>query len=317
MNKKHHILIIDDVHPLFMSKLSGYSMEYVPDISEGVLWDAMQEATILVMRSKLNMTADWIDRAPKLKLIARLGSGMDNIDVDYATTQGIHCINAPEGNRNAVAEQAVGTMLTLLSNVYKGDREISQGVWDRKGNEGRELRNLTVGIIGYGNVGSRLAELLVGFGCEILAYDLYKNGFGYAQIKEVHLAELQDRSDIVTIHVPLTNNSQNMVNDEFIDKMKKSFLLLNLSRGAVVNISALINGIKSGKVLGVGLDVLPNEKLDTYTDEEQNNLSYLSDSKAVMISPHIGGITKDAYIMLAEVLADKILKWDIRLPLVN
>jgi len=132
MNKKHHILIIDDVHSLFMSKLSGYSMEYVPDISEGVLWDAMQEATILVMRSKLNMTADWINRAPKLKLIARLGSGMDNIDVDYATTQGIHCINAPEGNRNAVAEQAVGTMLTLLSNVYKGDREISQGVWDRK-----------------------------------------------------------------------------------------------------------------------------------------------------------------------------------------
>jgi len=317
MGKNHRILVIDDVHSVLLEKLAAYSVNYMPTIAVDALEDALQEATILVMRSKLNVTAEWIDRAPNLKLIARLGSGMDNIDVNYATAKGVHCINAPEGNRNAVAEQAVGMMLMLLSNVYKGDREISERVWDRKGNEGRELRNLTVGIIGYGNVGSRLAELLVGFGCEILAYDLYKHGFGTSQVKEVSLAELQNQSDIVSIHVPLTPISKNMVNQEFIDRMKKPVVILNLARGAVVNISALIYGIKNGKVLGAGLDVLPNEKLETLSKKEIELLSYLSDSKVVVMSPHIGGITRDAYILLAEVLADKILKWDNNLPLVN
>jgi D-3-phosphoglycerate dehydrogenase len=317
MKKEHHILIIDDVHPLLLDKLSSYNVEYAPDISMAALSDAIVSATILVMRSKLTMSAEWIDKATNLKLIGRLGSGLDNIDVEYAAAKGIHCINAPEGNRNAVAEQAIGTMLALLSNVYRGDREISKGLWNRKSNEGRELINLTVGIIGYGNVGSRLAELLVGFGCQVLAYDLYKNGFETDGVKEVSLATLQDKADIVSIHVPLSKSSLNMIDGAFISRMRKPFVLLNLSRGQVVNIIGLINGIESGKVLGAGLDVLPNEKLATFSHEEEKELRYLSDSEVVILSPHIGGITKDAYIKLAEVLGDKIIKWDNNLPLVN
>lgn len=307
MPTKHHILIIDHVHPVLLDILKEYDTVYAPDISIAELQAALQKATVLVMRSKLKLTKEWIDLAPHLQYIGRLGSGMDNIDVHYAESKGIICQNAPEGNRNAVAEQTLGMILSLLANVPKAAAEVANGLWDRAGNQGVELQNMTVGIIGYGNVGSRLAELLVPFGCTVLAYDKYVCDFGTQAVQEVTLEELQKRADLVSVHVPLNEHSSDMINVIFLEKMKKPFYLFNLSRGEIVKISDLINGLKSKKVLGVGLDVLPNEKLDTYSEIENQELNYLIDSQNVIVTPHIGGLTKESYKKLAEVLAKKII----------
>lgn len=309
MRTKQHILIIDHVHPVLLDILASEEVIYRPDILLSELADALRETTVLVVRSKLRFTREWIDKAPKLKYIGRLGSGMDNIDVDYATQLGIVCENAPEGNRNAVAEQTMAMLLSLLANVPKASAEVAAGTWDRKGNQGVELQNLVVGIIGYGHVGSRLAELLFPFGCEILAYDRFISGFGERNVQEVSLEELQQKADIISLHVPLNEHSFEIINSLFIDQMQKPFYILNLARGAVINISNLINGLETKKILGAGLDVLPNEKLETHTQLEREQVNYLSENERVMLTPHIGGLTKDSYKKLAEVLGEKILRW--------
>lgn len=309
MRTKQHILIIDHVHPVLLDIVASEHVVYRPDITISELEEALSAVTMLIMRSKLRFTQEWIDKAPSLKYIGRLGSGMDNIDVEYATQRGILCENAPEGNRNAVAEQTMGMLLSLLTNVPKASAEVAAGVWDRKGNQGVELQNLTVGIIGYGHVGSRLAEVLAPFGCRILAYDKYLSGYENERVKEVSLEQLQNEADIVSLHVPLNKFSFEMIDDLFIKKMRKSFYILNLARGEVVNISDLINGLESHKIIGAGLDVLPNEKLDSYTNLERECLMYLSENERVILTPHIGGLTKDSYKKLAEVLGEKIMRW--------
>jgi len=309
MHSKHQILIIDHVHPVLLNLLEGHQIVYRPEISLEDLQNAMQRATILVMRSKLKLTKKWIDLAPELKYIGRLGSGMDNIDVAYAESKGITCQNAPEGNSNAVAEQTVAMLLSLLANVPRASAEVATGIWERKRNEGVELQNMTVGIIGYGHVGSRLAEILSSFGCKVLAYDKFVSGFASDKVTEVALEELQEQADIVSLHVPLNEYSYEMVNDRFIQQLAKPVYLLNLSRGQVVNISDLINGLESNKIVGAGLDVLPNENLQTLTTRQQEELNYLTDNQRVVVTPHIGGLTKDSYEKLAKVLGEKVLKW--------
>ncbi len=306
--KTTNIIIIDHVHPILLDELRDYDVRYLPDIQPSALSPELITAEVVVVRSKLRFTKEWIDKAPKLKMIARLGSGMDNIDKAYAKEKGVTCINAPEGNRNAVAEQTVGMMLSLLSNTFKGSSEIGKGIWNRKGNEGLELQNLTVGIIGFGNVGSTLASRLSSFGCKILAYDRFISGYGKDIVHECTLEYLQKNSDIITLHTPLNKFSKNMVNSEFIEGVEKPFFLLNLSRGEVVVIKDLIKGLQSKKILGAALDVLPNEQLDSYSKMERKQLVYLSDNKRVILSPHIGGLTKDSFKKLAEVLAIKIKK---------
>jgi D-3-phosphoglycerate dehydrogenase len=302
----HRILVIDEVHEVFIDKLNGLPLDYLPNITIEELPNALFNATILVLRSKLKLDQKWIDLAPKLELIGRLGSGMDNIDVDYANQKGIICLNAPEGNRNAVAEQTIGMMLSLLNNVVKANDEISQGKWLRKQNEGLELKNLTVGIIGYGNVGKELAAKLHIFGCEVLAYDKYLKDFTDDIVKEVNLKELQQKSDVITLHVPLNESSKYMVDQGFINGVSKPFYLLNLSRGQVVNIPDLILHLKGGKVLAAGLDVLPNEDLSSFAEKEQKELEFLTQNPKVILTPHTGGLTKDSFKLLAEVLANKI-----------
>lgn len=269
------------------------------------------------MRSKLHFSKDWIKLASKLKVVGRLGSGMDNIDVEFAESQGIACYNAPEGNRNAVAEQTIGIMLSLLANVYRSAKQVERNIWDRKGNIGIELEQLTLGIIGYGNVGSQLAKRLRGFGCEVLAYDKYKKDYGNEFVKETDLEEIFEKADVVSFHVPLNESSKYMFNSHFISSMRKSFYLLNLSRGEVVKTSDLINGFKDGKILGCGLDVLENEKLETLTTEQENNFTYITENENIILTPHIGGLTQNSFIRLAEVLSDKILQWAKGRPLVN
>lgn len=302
----HTILIIDEVHEIFLEKLKGQKIIYVPNITLEELPKQLEFATILVLRSKLILDKSWIDRAPKLKLVGRLGSGMDNINQDYAKKKGIICLNAPEGNRNAVAEQTIAILLSLLTNVVKSNNEIKDRKWLRKDNEGIELKNLTVGIIGYGNVGQTLAAKLNVFGCKILAYDRFLNNFGDEFAQEVTLEELQHQSDIISLHVPLNEFSDNMVDLEFMNRVSKPFYLLNLSRGKVVNTADLILKLKEGKVLGAGLDVLPNENLNSYDEYENEELSFLTRSENVILTPHTGGLTKDSFKLIAEVLADKV-----------
>lgn len=302
----HTILVIDEVHEVFFEKIEGSTINYSPNITIEELPDALTNATILVLRSKLMLDKKWIDLAPKLQVIGRLGSGMDNIDLAYANQKGIACLNAPEGNRNAVAEQTIGMMLGLVTHTVKSNNEIGQGKWLRRENQGLELKNLTVGIIGYGNVGKELAYKLRVFGCDVIAYDKYLKNFGDDFVGEVTLEELQQKSDVITLHVPLNESSKNMVNRGFIDSVSKPFYLLNLSRGQVVNIPDLILHLKSGKVLGAGLDVLPNENLSSYTEKEKKELELLNQNDKVILTPHTGGLTKDSFKLLAEVLANKI-----------
>jgi D-3-phosphoglycerate dehydrogenase len=309
MSRAHHILIIDDCHQVLQDALGAYEVVYMPTITEAELEVELAKATILIMRSKLRITKEWIDRAPLLELLGRLGSGMDNIDVVYAAQRGIKCINAPEGNSNAVAEQTIGMMIGMLANVSRSSRQVRNDVWDRKGNQGKELKNLCVGIIGYGNVGSALAKLLHVFGCKVLAYDKFKVGFGNEFVEEVSLEKLKSESDLVTLHVPLNEFSHEMINQSFISEMVKSFYLLNLSRGNVVKMSDIIFGLKEGKILGASLDVLPNEDILNLTDKEQKELDYLSENEDVIVTPHIGGLTADSYKLLAEVLVEKINNW--------
>lgn len=317
MQGQHHILIIDAVHEILLQKLATNSVMYAPNIAINDLEETLQNASVLILRSKLQLTKEWIDKAPKLKYIGRLGSGMDNIDVAYAESKGITCHNAPEGNKNAVAEQTMAMLLSLLSNIPRASAELAAGQWNRKSNQGIELRNLTVGIIGYGHVGSRLAELLAPFGCQILAYDKFIAGFGSQLVREVSLQELQMHADVVTLHVPLNEFSDEMINHSFITAMKKPFYLLNLSRGRVVKIFDLINGLERKKITGVGLDVLPNEKLETYTQNEQSELTYLVENKKVILTPHIAGLTVDSYQQLSVVLGDKLKMWLESYPFVN
>lgn len=317
MQGQHHILIIDAVHEILLQKLATNSVMYAPNIAITDLEETLQNASVLILRSKLQLTKEWIDKAPKLKYIGRLGSGMDNIDVAYAESKGITCHNAPEGNKNAVAEQTMAMLLSLLSNIPRASAELAAGQWNRKSNQGIELRNLTVGIIGYGHVGSRLAELLAPFGCQILAYDKFIAGFGSQLVREVSLQELQMHADVVTLHVPLNEFSDEMINHSFITAMKKPFYLLNLSRGRVVKIFDLINGLERKKITGVGLDVLPNEKLETYTQNEQSELTYLVENKKVILTPHIAGLTVDSYQQLSVVLGDKLRMWLESYPFVN
>lgn len=304
----HTILIIDEVHEVFLEKLKSFNIIYVPDVTLDELPELLKDTTILILRSKLRLDQFWINLAPQLQLVGRLGSGMDNIDEDYARSKGITCLNAPEGNRNAVAEQTIAMMLSLLTNVVKSNNEIGHGQWLRKNNEGIELKNLTVGIIGYGNVGKALVAKLRVFGCKILAYDKFLNDFSDEFVQEVTLNELQQKSDIITLHVPLNKYSKNMVDSAFIKSVSKPFYLLNLSRGEVVNIPHLISNLKEGKVLGAGLDVLPNENLISYDAHENEQLSYLIQSENVILTPHTGGLTKDSFKLLAEVLANKVYK---------
>lgn len=299
-------MIIDDVHSFLLDELSEHELHYKPDITPEELKLALPSAEILVMRSKLHLDSSWIDLAPKLKIIGRLGSGMDNIDVEHAEAKGIVCLNAPEGNRASVAEQTIGMMLSLFSNIVCSSKEVAKGVWDRKKNVGTELSSKTVGIIGYGNTGSALAERLIPFGCKILAYDLYKEGFGSEEVLECTLEDIWKQADVVSLHVPLNKESYHLVNKEFISKMHSEFYLFNLSRGEVIQTSDCLDALRSGVIKGMGLDVFENERISQLTDKQKVEFEELVNHPRVIMTPHIGGLTTESYKRLAEVLAAKI-----------
>lgn len=306
------ILVTDDTHPILQQRLekAGFACDILPTLDRDGVLDIVGRYDGLVVRSKIAIDRGFIDKALNLKCIGRVGAGMETIDVAYAESRGIRCLNSPEGNRTAVGEHTVGLLLALFNHIARADSEVRRGVWNREGNRGLEISGKTVAIIGFGNMGGSFARCLRGFGCEILAYDKYRKGYAPDHVKECSLRECFDKADVVSFHVPLTDETLHYADDNFFGSFRKPFYLINTSRGAVVQTSALAKAIEDGKVLGAALDVVEYENmakdgLDVGTLPD--DFRYLLGSERVVFTPHVAGWTAESKVKLAEVLADKII----------
>lgn len=304
------ILVTDKVHSIFFSILEKHNFFLInkPDINYNELYNILPEYDGLIIRSNLIIDKDIISIAKKLKFIGRLGSGLDNIDIEFATKNNIICLNSPEGNRNSVAEQALGMLLSLMHNICKSNFELKNGYWNRYENSGVELDGKIIGIIGYGNTGSEFARKLLTFNVNILAYDKYKSGFSSFWVKETSLEDIQENADIISLHIPLNNETQNFVNENFINKCKKNFYLINTSRGKIVNTFDVYKALVSGKIIGVALDVIEFESTNF------KNLSIVPDylkeminMPNVIITPHTAGLSDVSLYKMSKILAQKII----------
>lgn len=306
------ILFLDEVHEILANRLTeaGHSCIHAEEKSLEECLQLVQNVDGIVIRSRFSMNETFLKYATQLKFIARSGAGMENIDVPYCSERGITLYNSPEGNRNAVAEHALGMLLSLMNKLNTADQEVRSGKWDREGNRGIELDGKTVGIIGYGNNGKIFAKKLRGFDVNVLAYDKYKQSFGSDFVKECTLDAILDQADVISFHIPQNQETVFFANDAFFSKIVKPIFLLNLSRGKIVETEALVKAIESGKVLGAGLDVLEYEKTSFESFFEQElpiPFRYLLNSPKVILTPHVGGWTNESYFKLSNVLADKIL----------
>ena len=304
---KNSILIVDDIHPIFMEKAAakGYQCDYKPLIKADEALQIIGGYAGLVIRSKFRVDKQVIDAGTNLRFVARAGAGMDNIDEAYAAEKGISLINAPEGNSDAVGEHAVGLLLSLMNNLNKGDAEIRNGSWQREANRGYELKGKTVGIIGYGHMGQSFARKLSGFQVDVIAYDKYKTGFSDRYAREVSMEDIVKHSDVLSLHIPLTAETNGLVDDEYLFHFKKPIFFINTSRGKTARVSAVLDAIKKGKILGAGLDVLEVEKFPALT--EQAWFGELRQSGKVLLSPHVAGWTFDSYRKISEVMAEKLV----------
>lgn len=302
------LLIADDIHPVFIETVekAGFLVDYRPHISYEQALDAIANYEGLVLRSKFKVKADFIDAAKKLKIIARAGAGVDNIDVEYAERKGIHLVSAPEGNCDAVAEHMMGMLLALLHNLRKGDLEIRGGFWKREENRGVELGGKTIGLIGYGNNGQAMAHKLSGFGVNVLAYDKYRISYSDSFAKEATMDVIFKEADVVSLHIPLTAETRNMVNADFLGQFRKAIWLLNGSRGEVVAIEEVIKALHEKKIIAAAFDVLPIEKFPALT--ETSWFEELKTFPNVILSPHVAGWSVESYYKIAKILADKLVK---------
>jgi D-3-phosphoglycerate dehydrogenase len=307
------ILLADSNHPVLQDTLTanGFTFDSFWDKSKEELIALLPQYDALVIRSKFKITKEIIDACPNLKCIGRVGAGMENIDVTYATKKGIICLHVPEGNMDAVGEHALGMLLMLLNNIKKADAEVRKGIWIRAENRGTEIKHKVVAIIGYGFMGSSFAKKISGLGCEILVYDKYKHGFGNEFVKETTLEEIYERADIVSLHVPLTDETNYMVNKIFIEAFKKPIYIINTARGKCLNTTDLVEEIKKRKVLGACLDVLEYETtsfeaLDPKTFPEP--FKFLIASDKVILTPHIAGWTNESNYKMSKLIAEKIIK---------
>ncbi len=305
------VLVVDTVHPVLIEGIKGLQYEIVEDYSSSKkeLISKMGEYLGLVVRSRFPIDQQFLKSCSKLKFIARVGAGMENIDIPCAKEMGIHLISAPEGNRDAVGEHALGMLLMLFNNLKRSDAEVRQGIWKREENRGFELNGKTIGIIGYGNMGSAFAEKLNGFGVEVIAYDKYKSGFGNENVKEVSLEELQQKTDVLSLHIPQAADTLGMVNENFINAFAKNFYLINTARGKSVNTTSLVKALENGKIKGACLDVLEFEKAsfeNMFDSDIPKEFQYLLESDKVILSPHIAGWTVESNQKMAETIVSKL-----------
>ena len=303
------ILLLDKNHPLITEQLSekGFVLEEDFSSSYEQVLDKIHLYEGIIIRSRIPLDAHFLEKAKNLKFIARVGAGMENIDIAKAQELGIKLINSPEGNKDAVAEHVIGTLLVLMNRLFISSNEVKKGIWLREENRGEEILGKTFGIIGYGNMGKAVAKRLSGFGCKTIFYDIKPN-LSDEFATQVSLQELQENADILSLHTPLTEDTLYMIDEEFISKMKKNFYFINTARGKNLKTSALVNALKSGKIKGACLDVLEYEKTSFENLETKNeDLEYLLNSEKAIITPHIAGWTHESKIKLAQVIVDKIL----------
>jgi len=305
------VLIADDFHPALMDCLDreGISYHYAPQATRADILVCLREGYEgLIIRSKTPVDEELLGASPLLKWVGRGGSGTDNIDVDAAARLGIDVFNAGAANADSVAEHTLGMLLSLLHNLARADAEVRRRLWKREENRGTELKGKCVGIIGFGNTGTAVAARLQGFGVEVIAYDKYKQNFGNKQVKEVSLEQLQQHADIITLHIPLTDETRGSVNANFVAKCKNPFYLLNLSRGEIVKTSDVLNAMETGYIAGFAADVLENEQLQKFTDNDNFWFDSLIRSPRVVLAPHIGGWSHESYRRISEVIAGEVMQ---------
>lgn len=305
---KPRVIITAFAHSSLQEDLAQRGFEV--NVEEQISYDALLESIHLyqglVVTTRIKIDRQLIDAGRQLKWIGRLGSGMEIIDVDYATQKNILCISSPEGNKDAVAEQCLGVLLSMMHNVFRAGLQVREGKWHREPNRGIELGGKSVGIIGYGNTGIAFASLLAPFGVKVLAHDKYKQGFSSGHVVESSLEDIFLHADVISFHLPLTPETYHYANQDFFQSFKKPIYLLNASRGQVVDTNALIQALDQGKILGAGLDVIENENIDGYTEEQKEDLLQLANRENVWITPHIAGYSFEALEKMAKVLIFKL-----------
>lgn len=306
------VLVTDGVHPLLRDGLTaaGLVCDYVPEITLEETRGRIAPYMGIIINSKIVIDKAFIDAAPLLKFIGRLGSGMEIVDVPYARARGIAVCSAPEGNRNAVGEHALGMLLMLANKLREGDRAVRTSDWNREAYRGWELMGKTVGIVGFGHTGANFAQKLMGFGVQVLAYDKYRRYYaeGWPHVRETTLEEIQERADIISLHLPLTAETHHLFDAAFLAACRRPLVLVNTSRGKVVDTHAVIAGLRSGQLIGACLDVFENEKPTTYSEAERGLYETLYAFEQTVFSPHVAGWTVESKEKLAAIVLEKILR---------